>query len=158
MRTLVGVHVSSGSEGVEGSVEAYGRDRRRDILHVEGYAGDRLALHDLLGDVMNATVILPEVCRFIHLDVLANLGDDIHQELGAHPLCFTVRHFKPRLSNAKVMRLDSTLTCPSKLLAPGPGPSLCTCIYRTMHLYVLCTMYIALSLSLSPFTRIDLGA
>ena len=33
---------------------------------------------------MNAIDILLEVCRFIHLDFLANLGDDIYQKLGAH--------------------------------------------------------------------------
>ena len=33
---------------------------------------------------MNAAEILLEVRRLVHLDVLVDLSDDIHQELGAH--------------------------------------------------------------------------
>ena len=55
-------------------------DRRLEIvLHDEGHVGDGLALRHLLSDVMNAAEILLEVRRLVHLDVLADLSGDIHQ-------------------------------------------------------------------------------
>ena len=54
------------------------------VLYVESHIGGRLALNDLLGDMMNATELFLEVCRSILCDVFANLGDDIHQESSAN--------------------------------------------------------------------------
>ena len=60
-------------------------DRRLEVVHhVEGHVGDGFALHHILGDLMNVAEILLEVRRLVHLNVLADLGDDIHQELSAH--------------------------------------------------------------------------
>ena len=60
-------------------------DRRLEVVHhVEGLVGDGLALHHLQSDVMNAAEVLLEVRRLVHLDVLADPSDDIHQEFGAH--------------------------------------------------------------------------
>ena len=67
-----------------GELEVLVDRRLKVVLHVEDHVSDRLALHDLLSNVMDAAEVLLEVCRLIHLDDLANFGADIYQELGDH--------------------------------------------------------------------------